>query len=104
MWDFDNIGVSRPNSNLINESFIIEDVDYIDSDNLKDDIGKSIEVIRYLVCADCDRGPIGIAANIIDSISEEQDGQGKDLDKVNANPNTLVYFLSVDSVLYELKD
>ncbi|OWB85527.1 hypothetical protein B5S33_g4195 [[Candida] boidinii] len=104
MWDFDNIGVSRPNSNLINESFIIKDVDYIDSDNLKDDIGKSIEVIRYLVCADCDRGPIGIAANIIDPISEEQDGHGKDLDKVNANPNTLVYFLSVDSVLYELKD
>ncbi|OUM53540.1 hypothetical protein BVG19_g2833 [[Candida] boidinii] len=94
------IGVSGPNSNLINESFLIKDVDYVGCDN----IGKSIEVIRYLVCADCDRGPIGIAANIIDSISEEQDGQGKDLDKVNANPNTLVYFLSVDSVLYEIKD
>ncbi|OWB78248.1 hypothetical protein B5S32_g2436 [[Candida] boidinii] len=105
MWDFDNIGVSRPNSNLINESFIIKDIDHSDTEILKEDIGKSIEIIRYLVCADCDRGPIGIAANILDSVSEEQqDGEVKDLNKVNANPNTLVYFLSVDSVLYELKD
>lgn len=45
VWDFDNIGVSRPTGGPT--KIIVED--------------KTILVDRLLVCSECDRGPLGFA-------------------------------------------
>lgn len=47
MWDFDNIGVSRPEVEVAPPSVELE----------------TVTIHRYLVCADCDRGPLGFAGS-----------------------------------------
>lgn len=50
MWDFDNIGVSKP---------LEEFKDFkIDS--------KNFEIERLLICSECDKGPIGFAGHFED--------------------------------------
>lgn len=75
VWDFDNIGVSRPSDDI--KQPIIEENNEI----LK------IKIERLLICSECDKGPIGFGGL-----------QGDETDVKN-----LTYFLSCNSVLYELK-
>ncbi|GMM33039.1 hypothetical protein DASC09_003640 [Saccharomycopsis crataegensis] len=97
-WDFDNIGVSRP-SDIAQP--IIHGAE--GSSGPVEDQGK-INIQRYLVCADCDRGPLGFAGFVVDEDEkkygeeEEEDGDAR-----IKNANKLVYFLSCDSVKYELR-
>lgn len=75
VWDFDNIGVSKPS---------------IDSCVIKfcaNDRNGQIRLERLLTCSECDKGPIGFAGH-----SEEE----TDVQK-------LLYFLSCSSVLYDVK-
>lgn len=78
VWDFDNIGVSRPAGDLAKPIIIPGPGD--------DTIELNIE--RLLICSECDKGPLGFAG--IES--------GQELDHKN-----LKYFLSCASVLYEEK-
>lgn len=77
VWEFDNIGVSRPAAEL--KEPIITSVT-----NEKVDIA----IERLLICSECDKGPIGFA------------GIPKGSDNHHQN---LKYFLSCASVLYEVK-
>ncbi|EGV61356.1 Guanine nucleotide dissociation stimulator for Sec4p [Yamadazyma tenuis] len=70
MWDFDNIGVSRP---------LEQYTDFkIDS--------QTFDIERILICSECDKGPIGFAGHF-----------NHDTEK---SPNTLTYFLSCNSMVY----
>lgn len=73
VWDFDNIGVSRP-SNSVQDPIIKENGEEL-----------NIKIERLLVCSECDKGPLGIAGF---------EGEETDVQK-------LKYFLSCNSVLYE---
>ncbi|CAH2353639.1 protein Dss4p [[Candida] railenensis] len=77
VWEFDNIGVSRPAAEL-KEPIITSDT------NEKVDIA----VERLLICSECDKGPIGFAGIPKGSENHHQN---------------LKYFLSCASVLYEVK-
>lgn len=74
VWDFDNIGVSKE---IPTTSEILDHIEF-EYGNEKWEINKHL---KYLVCADCDRGPIGIVCSI------KCDGQMK-----------TVYLLSLPSV------
>lgn len=82
-WDFDNIGVSKPTE--------LQNPVLKENGNLQD-----IDIQRYLVCADCERGPLGFAGYLgpveIGDTEDERIEKTKDL----------VFFLSTDSVKYEL--
>ncbi|ODV80240.1 putative nucleotide release factor [Suhomyces tanzawaensis NRRL Y-17324] len=73
VWDFDNIGVSRPTEEVAGK-FSLEDSETF------------INIERVLVCSECDRGPIGFAGL-----------SSTDLNDVK----NLKYFLSCNSVLYQ---
>lgn len=79
VWDFDNIGVSRPASDLAMPILI---------PGTGEDDKIQLEIERLLICSECDKGPLGFAG--IHS--------GEELDHKN-----LKYFLSCASVLYEEK-
>ncbi|CCF56500.1 hypothetical protein KAFR_0B02020 [Kazachstania africana CBS 2517] len=60
VWDFDNIGVSKDIPSEI-----------LEQDNLNkfvfkyaDDQYKIDRCLKYLICADCDRGPIGVVCEV----------------------------------------
>lgn len=69
VWDFDNIGVSK---DLPNQSKPIEV-----SFNWNNKHYSVDRCIKYLICADCDRGPIGVV--------------------VHTKENQQLYILSLDS-------
>lgn len=73
VWDFDNIGVSRPAADLAQPRItaVAGDLD--------------VAVERLLVCSECDRGPLGFAA----------------IPRGRAGHESLQYFLCAASVLYE---
>lgn len=75
VWDFDNIGVSRPSDDI--KQPIIEENNKV----------LNIKIERLLICSECDKGPIGFAGL-----------EGNDTDVKN-----LKYFLSCSSVLYDVK-
>lgn len=75
VWDFDNIGVSRPSGDI--KQPIIEENNKV----------LNIKIERLLICSECDKGPIGFAGL-----------EGEDTDVKN-----LKYFLSCSSVLYDIK-
>ncbi|CUM54026.1 unnamed protein product [Debaryomyces tyrocola] len=75
VWDFDNIGVSRPSSDI--KQPVIEENNKV----------LNIKIERLLICSECDKGPIGFAGL-----------EGDDADVKN-----LKYFLSCSSVLYDIK-
>lgn len=72
VWDFDNIGVSKdlPSIKDISEEFTFEEKTW-----------KIIKHVKYLICADCDKGPIGIVCSIS-----------------NGEQELTVYMLSLSSV------
>lgn len=74
VWDFDNIGVSRPSSEISQDPIISHDNE------------STIHIERLIVCSECDRGPLGFAG-----IPNRKETDHKNL----------VYFLSRDSVIYD---
>lgn len=74
VWDFDNIGVSRPAAELEHPKFADEDTDF--------------KIERLLICSECDRGPLGFAG----FFNGENDVQ------------KLSYFLSCSSVVYTVEN
>ncbi|KAI5954415.1 hypothetical protein KGF54_002190 [Candida jiufengensis] len=78
VWEFDNIGVSRPTE--IQKEPILLKVDGEEEEEIQ------INIERLLICSECDRGSLGFAGI----------EYGKDNDHKNLN-----YFLSQNSVLYE---
>lgn len=80
-WNFDNIGVSRPTE--------IKQPVIHGTNDLK------VDIQRYLVCADCERGPIGFAGNV-GNVGESED------ERVQQASN-LMYFLSAESVRFDRK-
>lgn len=58
VWDFDNVGVSRPTANMALP--IVGD--------------ETLNVERLLVCSECDRGPLGFAG-----VSETQSNTHENL-------------------------
>ena len=74
VWDFDNIGVSRPSEDLSQPSIVLD--------------GKVLEVAiqRLLICGECDRGPLGFAG----IPNGQEDHHTK-----------LIYFLNRDNVKSE---
>lgn len=75
VWDFDNIGVSRP-SDDIKQPIIREN-----------DKTLNIKIERLLICSECDKGPIGFAG----------------LEEGLTEVKNLKYFLSCNSVLYDVE-
>ncbi|RLV89575.1 hypothetical protein JA1_005092 [Spathaspora sp. JA1] len=71
VWDFDNIGVSRPSS-VLDEPIVGHDA--------------TVKIDRLLICSECDKGPLGFA--------------GIPTDKEHHHTN-LKYFLSCTSIMYE---
>ncbi|CCG23289.1 guanine nucleotide dissociation stimulator [Candida orthopsilosis Co 90-125] len=80
VWDFDNIGVSKP-SEILAEPIIV-------GSQVHEEEHEKIDVERLLICSECDRGPLGFAGIV----------SGGDKDHRN-----LKYFLSQDSVLYDVE-
>lgn len=84
IWEFDNIGVSKPPSTSKEpEIFTLK--------ALEDGEVHNFAVIRYLVCGSCDQGAFGFGGYLMDL--EELNKRieiGFDLSSVN--PNDLVYF------------
>lgn len=75
VWDFDNIGVSK---DIPSHQDVVEDIAFeLDGQQWKID-----QHLKYLICADCDKGPIGIVC----SISNDD------------NKKDTVYMLSLPSV------
>lgn len=56
VWDFDNIGVSKE---IPTNSEILDHIEF-EHDDEKWQINKHL---KYLVCADCDKGPIGMVCS-----------------------------------------
>lgn len=75
VWDFDNIGVSRPSDDI--KQPIIEENNKV----------LNIKIERLLICSECDKGPIGFAG----------------LEEDDTDVKNLKYFLSCNSVLYDIK-
>lgn len=80
VWDFDNIGVSKDIPPTVFER------DF--NSNLKFDYEGTTwniqKCVKYLICADCDKGPIGIVCETTD----------------DSEKSHIVYMLSLDSVNY----
>ncbi|KAG7692208.1 hypothetical protein KL930_005146 [Ogataea haglerorum] len=79
MWDFDNIGVSRPSSEIA-----------VEMENLENQDKMVLQVARFLTCADCDKGPLGFAAQ--DKCTPPDKPE---------NGENLIYFLRGGSCLYD---
>ncbi len=93
VFQFDNIGVSRsglsPNSKPI--KFTI-------SNNEGKESATIVTIDRLLVCADCDKGPIGFAGLLSDDVKENE----KELDRVKKSL-ALRYYLNLNSVIYRFR-
>ncbi|ODV95100.1 hypothetical protein PACTADRAFT_50921 [Pachysolen tannophilus NRRL Y-2460] len=87
VWKFDNIGVSKPHDKHKDLRPIIF--------TQGDDNGKKIYIERLLICSDCDKGPLGFAGFLIDQEIE-------DTSTINKDAGNLKYFLSCDSILYQV--
>ena len=93
VWDFDNIGVSKdiPPSNITE---VIEESDtategsanYSYEINYEDKTWSIKKCVKYLICADCDKGPIGMVCEVTD--------------KDNASEKRLLHLLSLESVIH----
>lgn len=84
IWEFDNIGVSKPPSNIKNAEFI--KVKSIENGEVR-----NYAIVRYLVCGHCDKGAFGFGGYLLDSEQRENHVEiGFDLSTVN--PNDLTYF------------
>lgn len=76
VWDFDNMAVSRATDTL-SEPTIKENGEEV-----------KFKIERILICSECDRGPLGFAGYKGDAPSDVKN---------------LLYFLSGESVLYDVK-
>lgn len=84
IWEFDNIGVSKPPSDLKEpEIFTLKAI--------ADGEVHNFAVIRYLVCGHCDRGAFGFGGYLMD-LEELNKRIEVGFDLSSVNPNELVYF------------
>ena len=84
IWEFDNIGVSKPPSST-------KDAEFITVKSIETGSVQKYAVVRYLVCAHCDQGAFGFGGYLMDSQQMENRLEiGFDLSTVN--PNDLTYF------------
>lgn len=83
IWEFDNIGVSKPPSN-------VHDAEYI---KMKNEDGEThhFAIVRYLVCGTCDQGIFGFGGYPSD-LEDLEDRSEIGFDVTSVNPNDLVYF------------
>ncbi|EDO14519.1 hypothetical protein Kpol_274p2 [Vanderwaltozyma polyspora DSM 70294] len=84
IWDFDNVGVSKEipqdlELQLDDSKFIL---------NFKGNTWEVTKCIKYLICADCDKGPIGMVCEIADVSNKDNKNQ--------------INLLSLNSINYEL--
>ncbi|ODV85781.1 hypothetical protein CANARDRAFT_22573 [[Candida] arabinofermentans NRRL YB-2248] len=95
MWDFDNIGVSRPVSTMDTLITLTTNADDKDKEH---QTPIHIQFSRFLTCADCDRGPLGFSGFVINDVdSWEANGRKVAVEK----PEDMVYFFCIDSCIYE---
>lgn len=86
IWEFDNIGVSKPPSSL-QEAEVIK---------VKSEDGDvhNYAILRYLVCGECDKGVFGFGGFLTDF--ESLQGRAEvGFDLTSVNPNDLVYFFYI---------
>jgi hypothetical protein len=84
IWEFDNVGVSKPPSNIKNaEIFTLK--------ACEDGEVHNYAVVRYLVCGHCDQGAFGFGGYLMD-LDELDKRVEVGFDLSSANPNDLVYF------------
>lgn len=91
VWDFDNVGVSKdiPSSNITElneESDTVAEgsTTYTYEINYEGKTWTVTKCVKYLICADCDKGPIGMICEVIN----------KDV----ASDKRLLHLLSLESV------
>lgn len=86
IWEFDNIGVSKPPKDLKNPEFI----------RLKTSDGDvhNFAVVRYLVCGECDKGVFGFGGYLSD-LEDLEDRIEIGFDLTSVNPNELTYFFYI---------
>lgn len=92
IWEFDNIGVSKPPPS-VHEAEIIK---------VKSEDGDvhNYAVVRYLVCGACDKGVFGFGGYLTDF--ETLQGRAEiGFDLQSANPNDLVYFFYIWRIINE---
>lgn len=84
VWDFENVGVSKdippPNITLMkdNETDLEEEVSY--EFNHDNKTWKILKCLKYLICADCDKGPIGM---VCEAAEKENDSAKKAINFLN---------------------
>ena len=89
VWDFDNVGVSKdiPPSNITvivdTESTPVEETTVYEYSH-ENKTWQITKCVKYLICADCDKGPIGMVCEVAES--------------GNAANTKLVHLLSLSSV------
>ncbi|GME76866.1 unnamed protein product [Ambrosiozyma monospora] len=96
MWDFDNIGVSRPIPPSSSSSTSKDPVEEILE--LQDEQTTSIQkfkVVRYLTCGECDRGALGFVGVSVGDNDVAEDGSKQKVDE-------MTYFVCVDSCFVDL--
>lgn len=86
VWEFSNVGVSKPPPN-------IKDAEFIKVKSLDGDV-HNYAVVRYLVCGHCDRGAFGFGGYLVD-LDEMNNRVEIGFDLTSVNPNDLVYFFYV---------
>lgn len=84
VWEFDNVGVSKPPSDLRNAEIIKLESEEGDVHNFA--------VVRYLVCGHCDQGAFGFGGYSLNHIDEEEEHVEIGYDLAKVSPNDLVYF------------
>ncbi|XBW36141.1 hypothetical protein QEN19_001719 [Hanseniaspora menglaensis] len=68
-WDFDNIGVSRSI-----ETLKLDETDELAEDFYISYLEKEYKILtasKYLICSECDRGPVGLILSIKEKDSED---------------------------------
>ncbi|SMN19079.1 similar to Saccharomyces cerevisiae YPR017C DSS4 Guanine nucleotide dissociation stimulator for Sec4p, functions in the post-Golgi secretory pathway [Maudiozyma saulgeensis] len=86
VWDFDNIGVSKdiPSTAITD----VEEESKMTTDSYEftheDKLWTISKCVKYLICADCDKGPIGMICEVTD--------------KATGSDKKLVHMLSLKSV------
>ncbi|CAI4053418.1 hypothetical protein N7582_005718 [Saccharomyces uvarum] len=69
VWDFDNVGVSRDiPSSLLGDLGDKDEFTFVYGDSS----WRIKKCLKYLICADCDKGPIGLICQVQDQANDEE--------------------------------
>ncbi|GMG44852.1 unnamed protein product [Ambrosiozyma monospora] len=99
MWDFDNIGVSRPippssTSASTSKEPVEEILELQDEQTTKI---QKFKVVRYLTCGECDRGALGFVG-----VSVDDDDVGAGEEGTKQKVDEMAYFVCIDSCFVDL--